>query len=556
MASEIVLRRHEFGKYRDQHKWMFFHIILGPEQCFHLKSIHLERDEWKVRYYDELIIRTFEQASLFVTLPPGIAVSQVLDKTELCDLREAFTYADLSQQIPEASTSFTGMKNQYSNAMPPSQFTNGSGMPSANNVPKHGPSAAAQQEKKSAYCPPLRSRHSKATPKKPVEDDMTPTHVNNPKEIEGKQKNHSQDIHECSEDAHMKCNIRERDSQANSTHATMHFSQKTDDASQTMPVANYILDKCVLVQRDNVQPCPNNIKADPKDLLSSNNDCPQSHNLTHNPHSDGATMGYPRLAPDHHTEHLNDTKDNADNAGYPRLISPLSASTATPLPIPTLAISNGTHSTAPADSLTNVTKTGHATISDQHDDPLRPTDPTEKKGCQSTRITNAPTANDDQTSVSIKDYLVRNAAFRPMDNDDTAHTEDDDVLFVKDTSSTKAPSIDDILLRSDRSGNLVSVCKEIISGWPNSFAHANSDYLAKLAACYSIDFPSYMCYAVTALRVLTHAPWKDNMFYGHIRELVLCAIGNGWTWADQTASVQGRRVSTAEICTALASYMD
>ena len=63
-------------------------------------------------------------------------------------------------------------------------------------------------------------------------------------------------------------------------------------------------------------------------------------------------------------------------------------------------------------------------------------------------------------------------------------------------------------------------------------------------------------YAVTALRVLTHAPWNDNMFHGHIRELVLCAIGNGWTWADQTATVQGRRVSVGEVCAAFASYLD
>ena len=79
-------------------------------------------------------------------------------------------------------------------------------------------------------------------------------------------------------------------------------------------------------------------------------------------------------------------------------------------------------------------------------------------------------------------------------------------------------------------------------------------YLAKLAACYSIQFQSYMCYAVTALRTLAHAPWKDEMFFGHIRELVLCAIGNGWTWADQSASVQGRRISTVEVCAAIASY--
>ena len=44
------------------------------------------------------------------------------------------------------------------------------------------------------------------------------------------------------------------------------------------------------------------------------------------------------------------------------------------------------------------------------------------------------------------------------------------------------------------------------------------------------------------------------MFHGHIRELVLCAIGNGWTWADQTATVQQRRVSVSEVCAALASY--
>ena len=86
--------------------------------------------------------------------------------------------------------------------------------------------------------------------------------------------------------------------------------------------------------------------------------------------------------------------------------------------------------------------------------------------------------------------------------------------------------------------------------------HADCDYFTKLATCYHIKFPSYMCYAVTALRVLTHAPWDDNMFHGHIRELVLCAIGNGWTWADQTATVQGRRVSIGEVCAAFASYLN
>ena len=69
-----------------------------------------------------------------------------------------------------------------------------------------------------------------------------------------------------------------------------------------------------------------------------------------------------------------------------------------------------------------------------------------------------------------------------------------------------------------------------------------------------IQFPSFMCYAVTALRVLSQAPWTDHMFHGHIRELILCAIGNGWRWTDQSATVQRRRVSVSEVCAAIASY--
>ena len=139
-----------------------------------------------------------------------------------------------------------------------------------------------------------------------------------------------------------------------------------------------------------------------------------------------------------------------------------------------------------------------------------------------------------------------------MDNNANELTANDDVIFVKATLNP----IDNILCSSEQSRNFLISSKEIIAGWPNSFAHADSDCFAKLATCYLIQFPSYMCYAVTALRVLTHAPWSDNMFQGHIRELVLCAIGNGWTWTDQTATVQRRRVSIGEVCAAIASYLN
>jgi len=108
------------------------------------------------------------------------------------------------------------------------------------------------------------------------------------------------------------------------------------------------------------------------------------------------------------------------------------------------------------------------------------------------------------------------------------------------------------LLRSSHLGH--GKIHEVITGWPGSFVHQNIDFFSKLAACYMIQFPSFMCYAVTALRVLSQAPWTDHMFHGHIRELILFAIGNGWTWTDQSATVQHRRVSVSEVRAAIASY--
>lgn len=157
---------------------------------------------------------------------------------------------------------------------------------------------------------------------------------------------------------------------------------------------------------------------------------------------------------------------------------------------------------------------------------------------------------------SIESFLVKNTAYRQIGNNDIELTTDDEVVIVHDENNPSSQSIDHILCGSEQSRDFLLSCKEVVSGWPNSFAHADSDYVAKLATCYLIQFPSYMCYAVTALRVLTHAPWTENMFHGHLRELVLCAIGNGWTWADQTATVQKRRVSAAEVCAAFASYMN
>ena len=213
----------------------------------------------------------------------------------------------------------------------------------------------------------------------------------------------------------------------------------------------------------------------------------------------------------------------------------------------------------PTDSADNTAKESTAkqsTLKD-HFDSLSPQSGPPAQKCrqssrQTSRITCGPKASVGQSSETVIDLLTHNTAYQQMDNNANEPTANDDVIFVKAALNP----IDNILCSSEQSRNCLISSKEIIAGWPNSFAHADSDYFAKLATCYLIQFPSYMCYAVTALRVLTHAPWSDNMFHGHIRELVLCAIGNGWTWTDQTTTVQGRRVSIGEVCAAIASYLN
>lgn len=114
----LKLHHREFLKYRDYSKWVFCHLLLGPGQCFHLKSVHFEQDQWKVRYYDELIIRTFEHASMFVTLPPSVSISQILDNNETCQLQECHTIEDPRQNCPPTNHSQTGLRGQYINTTP------------------------------------------------------------------------------------------------------------------------------------------------------------------------------------------------------------------------------------------------------------------------------------------------------------------------------------------------------------------------------------------------------------------------------------------------------
>ena len=555
---ELELRHHDFVKHRDYHKWLFYHIILGPEQCFHLKSIHFERDEWKVRYYDELIIRTFEQASIFITLPPGLSVSQVLDKTDFCHLRDAYACIEPSQQSP-GSTAHAGMKDQYSNATPSKNFVNGSGIPNTNSTQTRGQHFSASHGKRPAYCPPSRPRQTRSAPNMPLDSDteMAPVQVidtGNPKQGE---QHHHQAACEQSEDVHMECEATAIDSDGNTPHETTRAPQPNNDNGHdhNTSAANVDLTKNSPLQHNNSPP-----KQDVRNNhLSSTNTVTGGQSQltvgTFENHNEVANVGSPRLVNAHQSKYP-DTSAVAANAGSPRLDKAFSENNPANQPIPTSTKSNAANSPTSANTSTNVPLAAKLTPKDNPSSHLVQSSPPGKKYRQPGRSNNALKASTHQVSGTIKEFLARNTAYQQLENGNSQLTADDDVLFIGATVNPSQHSIDNILCKSDQSRNLLNLCKEIIAGWPNSFAHADSDFFAKLATCYLIQFPSYMCYAVSALRVLTHAPWSDNMFHGHIRELVLCAIGNGWTWSDQTATVQGRRVSTGEICAAIASYMN
>ena len=553
---KIDLLHHEFIKHRDHLKWLFYHIVLGPEQCFHLKSVHLERDEWKVRYYDELIVRTFEPSSIFITLPPGISISQVIDKTQCCHLREAYACSVPSQKTPDVGTTQAGLKEQYTDATPTAHFPNGHGMNSIKRVNSRGHASPTPTSNRPAYRPPYKPRQSRGSPNTPPEGDieMQPAPTNNNKHPEPPVMHLQASTGEHSEDVPMECVATALDPVDDDTHSSDKELQQHDDTPHGH----------------------NSITSD-NNLAMTNLD--QNHPLEPEQHAhDDITnnLGPPKEKHVHHNTGTLANQEDVANVGHSRLCDTsrsttqthsVSKTTAQPslLDCPT-QYKDATHRSTHTHLMPQATGSINSPACTANDSTFKQQDHsnnlTSKIGLptQSSRQTSKQTSRskDEHKSVpnqppeTILDLLAQKAAYQPLNDNANAHVSGDDVIFIKASHSP----IDSILCSSAESSSLLISNREIITGWPSSFSHADCDYFSKLATCYLIKFPSYMCYAVTALRVLTHAPWNDNMFHGHIRELVLCAIGNGWTWADQTATVQGRRVSIGEVCAAFASYLN
>ena len=111
-----------------------------------------------------------------------------------------------------------------------------------------------------------------------------------------------------------------------------------------------------------------------------------------------------------------------------------------------------------------------------------------------------------------------------------------------------------ILTKVPHADKYILLCQDAIQTWPLLFLNENHEMLKQAGACYLSHFAATMCYAMTALRILSYAPWTEDHMKGHIREIALCAVAKGWTYKTPKISVTGQRVTMAEICVAIATY--
>ena len=144
-------------------------------------------------------------------------------------------------------------------------------------------------------------------------------------------------------------------------------------------------------------------------------------------------------------------------------------------------------------------------------------------------------SDEDEDDVQIMDYKSA------PQSDVTA--EQCRIIFECSKVLTKVPHADKHIL----------LCQDAILTWPLLFLNENHEMLKQAGACYLSHFASTMCYAMTALRILSYAPWTEDHMKGHIREIALCAVAKGWTYKTPKISVTGQRVTIAEICVAIAT---
>ena len=168
--------------------------------------------------------------------------------------------------------------------------------------------------------------------------------------------------------------------------------------------------------------------------------------------------------------------------------------------------------------------------------------------------------------LKLDELFANNGVFTPAQkihiHSDSDNENDVFIVGVKhDVKTTKKANhkfstigCENILAQHQHSKEKTDECMKIVKAWPAIFETSIQHIFAKRAACYFLTFASTMCYAITALRILSFAPWTDKHFLGHIREFALCAVAKGWTHRNANMHVSKNRVTTADICVAISSY--
>ena len=212
--------------------------------------------------------------------------------------------------------------------------------------------------------------------------------------------------------------------------------------------------------------------------------------------------------------------------------------------------------------------------SDNVDDPIEEATPKEEHPKLANKIVSTPKSKirgresekekQNDTKHHLATLFKRNALFAKTTPPPVQEGQDDDhdlelidikhAIIQNSTGDTASFACQQMLAKNTKSAQYIKDCQNVITNW--NFLFGDSDYkvLISRAACYAMAFQTTMCYAITALRILTYAPWTDAHMKGHLREVALCAIAKGWTHATQNVTVGGKRVTVTEVSIAISSY--
>ena len=175
--------------------------------------------------------------------------------------------------------------------------------------------------------------------------------------------------------------------------------------------------------------------------------------------------------------------------------------------------------------------------------------------CPSTKEANAaisskkegqckPSVNQDVTTESVatsnvdshfthKERLAKafqtNAKFSQAQHFQIHSDEDEDDVQIMDYKS--APQSDltaehckiilecsKVLTKVPHADKYILLCQDAIQTWPLLFLNENHEMLKQAGACYLSHFAATMCYAMTALRILSYAPC--NLFIRVVGEIM------------------------------------